>query len=232
MPALALAILSIFFLGGVQAQSLNNEQIEGLCIFKLRSEAPDSEATIFEYRSTVAYRSATYLFPVSSPKIRIPPSAEFHCIPYPGRSDLDQRTALTLVGLGKTRFPQFEKILTQLEKGWKSVDPKTINTAGPVQRHFLAVESIKKMASPRSDRLPAPVIKASVLPTAQLKTSPLLPSAPKGSGAPVSRPNPAAVDEPSPVPASDPDSLKKNLDVIKSAYGTASQLLEKQPMEE
>jgi hypothetical protein len=211
---------------------LDNEQIEGLCIFKLRSVAPDSEATIFEYRSTVAYPSATYIFPVSSPKTRIPPSAEFHCIPYPGRSDLDQRTALTLVGLGKTRFPQFEKILTRVEKGWKRMDPKTTNTAGSDQRHFRAVESIKKMATPRSDRLPAPVITPSVLPTAQLKTSPLLPSAPKGLGAPVARPNPAAVDEPSPVPASDPDSLKKNLDVIKSAYGTASQLLEKQPMEE
>jgi len=208
-------------------QSLDNEQIEGLCIYKVRAAAPDSVATIFEYRSTLEYPSTKYIFPASGSKMRIPPAAEYHCIPYPGRSDLDRRTALTLVKLAKARFPQFEKILTRLEKGWKSFDrKKEIDTAVADQRHFRAEESVKKMASRRSEQLPPPAITPSTLSSPKLKTTSLQPAKPATSPKGTVPPSP---DVPKPVPAGDPDSLKKNLEVIKSAYGTAGQMLEAQP---
>jgi hypothetical protein len=174
----AVIFLYVVFATTGPAQSLGNNEVEGLCIFKTRASQPDSVATIFEYRSTVEYPTTAYIFPVSGSKIRIPPAADCHFIPYPGRSDLDRRTALTLIDLVKTRFPQFGKILHRVEGAWKTFDggnPATAAASG--NRHFRAAESIRKMSEGRTSGLPAPVSGPSVLaPATAMKPPPATPA--------------------------------------------------------
>lgn len=208
----AVFFLFLVFAATGSAQSLGNNEVEGLCIFKTRASQPDSVATIFEYRSTVEYPTTAYIFPVSGSKIRIPPAADCHFIPYPGRSDLDRRTASTLIDLAKTRFPQFGKILDRVETAWKKSDGGTpAAAAASDNRHFRAAESIRKMSEGRTSELPVPVSQPSVLAPATAIKPP--PAAPAQTGT-----NPSA--------SGDVENLQKNLDALREilqSTGTATE---------
>jgi len=117
-------------------QSFGNQEVEGLCIYKTRSSLPNTVATLFEYRTAVGYPNAAYIFPVAGPRFRVPPGAEFHCIPYPGRGDLDKKTAQALLEFGRKRFPQYEKILRTIESAWRKSAEKPGVADETTQRRY------------------------------------------------------------------------------------------------
>lgn len=198
-----------------RAQSLGNKEVEGICIYKPRSSSPDAVAMVFEYRSTVEHPAASYIFPVSGAKIRVPPEAEFHCIPYPARSDLDKKTALILLEMTNGRFPQFARILDQIETAWKAVSPSTPKpSAVSDRRHFLASESIKKMSDGRAVNPPRDP-KPSILGSPSLKITSL--QSPGASPKPKAPSNEGGT-SPQPASPNDVQVLEKNLEIIREFY--------------
>lgn len=204
-----------------RAQSLGNNEIEGICIYKPRASSPDAVAMAFEYRSTVEHPAVSYIFPVSGSKIRVPPEAEFHCIPYPSRCDLDKKTALILLEMSNGRFPQFARILEQIEAAWRAAPPTS--TPASDRRHFLAAESIRKMSERRPEKLPRPDPKPSVLGSPSLKTTSL--QSPGASPKPETSSSEGG-ESPRPALPEDAQMLEKNLEIIREFYrstGTASE---------
>lgn len=222
LPLIIVSLLATIWPG--RAQSLGNNEVEGICIYKPRSSSPDSVAMVFEYRSTIEHPSTSYIFPVSGSKIRVPPEADFHCIPYPARCDLDKKTALILIELSNNRFPQFARILSQIEAAWQSSDPSAeTSTSASDRRHFLASESVRKMSEGRTGRLPAPETKPSVLGSSSLKPAALQsPGASPKSSAPTEEVGHA----PQPASPDDPQALKKNLEIIQEFYRSAGDVAE------
>ena len=205
------AFLCLAAAGPAAAQSLSNREVEGLCIVKDQPSLPDQAARMFEYRATIEYPTAFYVFPVGGQKMRIAPGTDASFIPYPGRGDIDRKTALVLVGLAERRFPQYGKILGRVREAWLA-DAAAAARSDEESRHRKNAEkSVQSMSQGRSQKLPAPEIPASVLPPASLQ--------PASLKNPPAKPAASPAQEPA-KPAS-PASLEENLKTIRTLYESA-----------
>jgi len=221
-------LLTLLLAGSVAGYgiSTDNEQIEGLCIYKPTRSHPDGSAAAFEYRTVVNYKNVSYVFAAGQGRLSVPSSGEILCIPYPGRLNGSRESALLLLASAKKRFPRHAALLRRIEKAWEN-DSGASSDDGSA-RHAAALRQLAQESQKPDERSSPPSrLPTSSLSMTTLKSATLDPKVPK----------PAEPDEgasesidslvknaPKPVPADEPGSLATNMNIIQRLYRAALRL--------
>jgi len=225
--------LLLAFTAICHGESRQNEQVEGLCIYKSNTSLPDGAAVAFEYRTVINYADVSYVFAVGSGRIRVPAHGEIVCFPYPGRVMNDRESAIALLRAGQRRFPAYASRLAAIERAWNRYAGKSSDDGS--SRRLAALrqmeQSNRNVETTAASHVSTPSLSTTKLSPASLRES--KPTSPTDTASSTNR-APADPDDsidslvknaPKPVPASDPDSLNKNLNIIQRFYRTAARLV-------
>ena len=214
-----LCLCFLLFQIPVFSQALNDTQVEGVCFFNGPS-INDAAASAFEYRTVLSYPHVSYVIAVGGRKVRVGNGCDAFFVPYPGRDATTPEVAMILIKTAQARFPQYATLLANIKTAWRT--QRSGDPAGAARRQALAQQKMSAMAPP-SEPSHTPFVRTSTaLAPASLKGRGEIQSARTAEKAsPAGTPRDIyeyAEKAPKPAAATDPNSLKKNLDFLKYFY--------------
>ena len=202
----------------VFSQTLTDTQVEGVCFFKGPS-INDAAASAFEYRTVLSYPHVSYVISVGGRKVRVGSGCDALFVPYPGRDATTPEVAMILIKTAQARFPQYAALLANIKKAWqiqRSGDP-----AGASRRQALAQQKMPAMTPSEPSHTPFVRTSTALAPASLKSREEAKPPHATEKASPAGTPRDIyeyAEKAPKPTTATDPNSLKTNLNFIKYFY--------------